>query len=225
VLVDVDEKTFNISVGEVEKKITPRTKAVVPVHLFGQCANMRELLPLAKQRAIAVIEDSAQALGAVYKLNDGPPRHAGTMGKIGITSFFPTKTLGCFGDGGAMFTADAALAERVQMIANHGQRVKYTHELIGVNSRLDTLQAALLDVKLRHVQDLTSRRQLAAEYYNRGLKGLEQVERPYRDDHSSHVFHQYTIKVADRERLREHLRQSNIPSMVYYPTPLHFQEA
>jgi UDP-2-acetamido-2-deoxy-ribo-hexuluronate aminotransferase len=224
VLVDVDERTFNIDASEVERRITDRTKAIVPVHLFGQCSNMADILGLAAAREISVIEDAAQSLGATYTI-EKTARHAGTLGRIGITSFFPTKTLGCFGDGGALFTSDAALAETIRMIANHGQRVRYTHDLIGINSRLDTIQAAVLRVKLRHIADFTNRRRAAAAHYDAALADVAGIARPHRDSRSSHVFHQYTIKPANRDALREFLRQNGIPSMVYYPMPLHFQKA
>jgi len=224
VLVDVDERTFNIETGEIERKITNRTRAIVPVHLFGQCANMTDIMKLAASRQLHVIEDAAQSLGSTYAIS-GTAHHAGTLGRIGITSFFPTKTLGCFGDGGALFTSDDALAERIKMIANHGQRVRYVHELVGVNSRLDTIQAAILGVKLRHIADFSSRRRAAAAHYDNALKGVPGIALPYRDSSSTHVFHQYTLKAADRDGLRAFLKQHDIPSMVYYPIPLHFQKA
>lgn len=226
VLADVDEKTFNIDVTQVEKKITSRTRAIVPVHLFGQCANMEALTKVAADKHVVLIEDAAQSLGATYALGGNSGRqYAGTIGTIGITSFFPTKTLGCFGDGGAIFTADPILAEKIRKIANHGQRVKYSHELVGVNSRLDTLQAAILDVKLRHINEFTQRRQQAAAHYDKGLGDVQGVQRPYRDIKSAHVFHQYTLRVSDRDGMKEHLNNNNIPAMVYYPIPLHLQEA
>jgi UDP-2-acetamido-2-deoxy-ribo-hexuluronate aminotransferase len=225
VLADVDEHTFNIDVREGERKITTRTKAIVPVHLFGQCANMKELMSLARSFGVDVIEDAAQSLGATCQLGNKSNYHAGTIGRVAITSFFPTKTLGCFGDGGAIFTADDDLAQRIRMIANHGQRVKYTHEMIGVNSRLDTLQAAILDVKLGHINDFTRRRREAAAYYDKLLAGIKDVQIPYRDANSTHVFHQYTLIATRRDALQEHLKKNGIPSMVYYPFPLHFQKA
>jgi len=224
VLVEVDEGTFNIDTREVECKITDKTKAIVPVHLFGQCADMDGILKLAAAREIPVIEDAAQSLGSTYTIGSSA-RHAGTLGRIGITSFFPTKTLGCFGDGGALFTTDPALAERIRMIANHGQRIRYTHEVIGINSRLDTIQAAILGVKLRHIDDFAKRRRTAAAHYDTALAGVHGITLPYRDQRSGHVFHQYTVKAANRDGLKDYLKQNGIPSMVYYPMPLHFQKA
>jgi UDP-2-acetamido-2-deoxy-ribo-hexuluronate aminotransferase len=225
VLVDVDEATFNIDVSQVEAAITPHTRAVVPVHLFGQCASMQALMQLAATKNIHVIEDAAQSLAARYSFSSGESRYAGTMGTVGITSFFPSKTLGCFGDGGALFTLDKDLATRMKMIANHGQRVKYEHEVIGVNSRLDSLQAAVLEVKLKHIHEFTARRQHAASFYDNALKEVAGVSIPARDPKSTHVFHQYTLKVEDRDRLMEYLAGKNIPSTVYYPMPLHLQKA
>jgi UDP-2-acetamido-2-deoxy-ribo-hexuluronate aminotransferase len=225
VLVDVDRKTFNIDVAAIERKITSRTRAIIPVHLFGQCSDMQALTDLKANRSIYIIEDAAQALGSIYAFKNGILSHAGTMGDIGVTSFFPSKSLGAFGDGGAVFCDDAELAERIRMVANHGQRAKYAHEIVGVNSRLDTLQAAVLDVKLRHLNDFIVRRQAAASYYDKLLAGVDQVEVPHRNSASSHVFHQYTLKVRDRDKLREHLSAQGIPTMIYYPLPLHHQKA
>lgn len=227
VFVDVDEKTFNIDVRELEKKITPRTVAIVPVHLYGQCADMEPILKLASRYNLHVIEDAAQALGALYTFSDGTIKSAGTMGKIGTTSFFPTKNLGCYGDGGAIFTNDAVLAEKIRMMANHGQKVKYQHDLIGVNSRLDTLQAAILNVKLKYVKEYEERRNAAAAYYDSALSDIRQLEIPYRSQNSTHVFHQYTLKVTGvhRDALKDHLQRNGIPSMIYYPIPLHLQKA
>lgn len=227
VFVDVDPRTFNIDVQQAVAKITDRTKAIVPVHLFGQCADMEPLVTIARQRGIAIIEDAAQALGAQYRFTDGTLRHAGTIGQIGCTSFFPSKNLACFGDGGAMFTNDDALAERLRMTANHGQKVKYYHDLIGVNSRLDTLQAAILNVKLAHLDTYTTARQRAAQRYDEGLGDLKGLTLPFRAKNSTHVFNQYTVQVADsrRDALRAYLQEKGVPTMVYYPVPLHFQKA
>lgn len=225
VLVDVDEATFNIDVSRIESLTSSRTRAIVPVHLFGQCANMQPLIELATRKNIHIIEDAAQSLGASYHFPSDENRYAGTMGTIGITSFFPTKTLGCFGDGGALFASDKHLATKLKMIANHGQRVKYEHELIGINSRLDSLQAAVLEVKLRHIHEFTTRRQQAASFYDNALRDVSGVEIPSRDPNSTHVFHQYTLKVEDRDGLRDYLAGKNIPSMIYYPLPLHLQKA
>ena len=226
VFVDVDEKTFNIDITRIEKKITKKTVAIVPVHLYGQCADMEQILGLAVEYNLHVIEDAAQALGAKYSFSNKKTRHAGTMGIIGTTSFFPSKSLGCYGDGGALFTRDENLAEKIRMIANHGQKVKYHHDIIGVNSRLDTLQAAILKVKLNYIDEYTRKRNEVAEYYDNNLKGIKGLELPHRAGNSTHVFHQYTIKVeGKRNGLREHLASAGIPTMIYYPIPLHLQNA
>lgn len=227
VFVDVDENTFNIDIHQIESKITSKTVAIVPVHLFGQCADMEPILEIATRHHIHVIEDYAQAFGSVYTFSDRSKKKAGTMGTIGCTSFFPSKNLGCYGDGGALVTKNKELSRRIKMIANHGQRVKYYHDLIGVNSRLDTLQAAILDVKIKYIQDFESSRQNVADHYDRELDGVSFLRKPIRSSNSSHVFHQYTLKLVgiDREQFRSHLRSKGIPSMVYYPLPLHFQKA
>lgn len=227
VFIDVDEKTFNIDVSQLEEKITSKTKAIVPVHLYGQCADMEPILKIAKARNLHVIEDTAQALGADYTFSDGRKMKAGTMGTLGCTSFFPSKNLGCFGDGGAIFTHDSKLAEKIKMISNHGQKVKYHHDMIGVNSRLDTLQAAILLVKLKYLDEYARKRNEAAAYYDDKLKDLNKVIIPYRSANSTHVFHQYTLKTAglDRDDFKNHLEKNGIPAMIYYPVPLHFQKA
>jgi UDP-2-acetamido-2-deoxy-ribo-hexuluronate aminotransferase len=227
VFVDVDGKDFNIDVNQIEEKITDKTFAIVPVHLYGQCANMESILSIANKHNIYVIEDVAQALGAVYTFSDGRTVRAGTMGTIGCTSFFPSKNLGCFGDGGALFTQDKLLAERIKMIANHGQKVKYHHESIGVNSRLDTLQAAVLNVKLNYLNDYESRRREVANFYDMELSALNFLEIPFRTSTSTHVFHQYTLKTKgiDRDQFKVYLEERGIPTMVYYPVPLHLQKA
>ena len=226
VFIDVDEKTFNIDITRIEKKITKKTVAIVPVHLYGQCADMEQILGLASEYNLHVIEDAAQALGAKYSFSNKKTRYAGTMGIIGTTSFFPSKNLGCYGDGGALFTRDENLAEKIRMIANHGQRVKYHHDIIGVNSRLDTLQAAILKVKLNYIEEYMRKRNEVAEYYDNKLKGIKGLELPHRAANSTHVFHQYTVKVeAKRNGLREHLASAGIPTMIYYPIPLHLQNA
>lgn len=219
VFVDIDPRTFNLDPEHIEAAITSRTKAIVPVHLFGQSAGMDPILETAARHGLAVVEDNAQGIGARY---EGRP--TGFMGDLGTLSFFPSKNLGCFGDGGAVLTNDDELAERVRMISNHGSRRKYHNEVVGVNSRLDTLQAAVLRVKLRHLERYTSARQDAASRYDDLLGSVEGVTIPYRDPRSSHVFHQYTIRVTpevDRDRLAQHLSDQSIPSMVYYPVPLH----
>lgn len=227
VFVDVDEKTFNIDTSQVEKKITPRTVAIVPVHLFGQSADMEPLLKLASRNNLHIIEDYAQAIGAMYSFSNGEKKKVGTMGTIGCTSFFPSKNLGAYGDGGAIATHDPKLAENLRMIANHGQRVKYYHDLIGVNSRLDTLQAAILSVKLRHLAEFEKSRIAVANFYDKALAGVAFLETPFRNPHSTHVFHQYTLRLKgiDRTHFKEYLSANGIPSMIYYPLPLHFQKA
>lgn len=227
VLVDPDPDTFNISVSAIEKAITPRTKAIVPVHLFGQCADMEPITDLARRHGLHVIEDVAQATGAEYRFADGTMKKAGTMGIIGCTSFFPSKNLGCYGDGGALFTDNDELAALIRSITNHGMKVRYYHDTIGVNSRLDTIQAAILRVKLRHLDEFNEARQKAAAHYDRELSGLPGIALPVRAPYSSHIFHQYTLRIADNRRndLRECLENEGIPSMIYYPVPLHMQKA
>ena len=227
VMVDVDPDSFNVTAETIKTAITNKTKAIVPVHLFGQCADMEPILALAKEKGLYVIEDTAQAIGASYTFKDGSVRKAGTMGHIGCTSFFPSKNLGCYGDGGAMYTMDSDLAERLRMIANHGQVKKYVHKFIGVNSRLDTLQAAILRIKLRHLDGYSSSRNAAAKNYDSLLNGIDGLVIPKRQSNSSHVFHQYTLKVTGnrRDALKKHLEHAGIPAMIYYPIPLNEQEA
>lgn len=225
VFVDVKADSFNIDASLIEAKITARTRAIVPVHLYGQCADMEHLVEIAARNGLHIIEDAAQSIGAVYTFSDGSQKFAGTMGIIGTTSFFPSKNLGCFGDGGAIFTSDPELAERIQMIANHGQKKKYHHEIIGINSRLDTIQAAILNVKLRYLQDYTLRRQEVASKYDLALGHVDDIAIPFRCSYSSHVFHQYTIKVDRRDELKDYLGAKGIPTMIYYPIPLHKQLA
>jgi dTDP-4-amino-4,6-dideoxygalactose transaminase len=226
VFVDVDENNFNIDVNQIEKVITQKTKAIVPVHLFGQCADMEPLLKIAVKHNLYVIEDAAQALGAQYTFSDGSVKRAGTMGTIGTTSFFPSKSLGCYGDGGAIFTNDPILAEKIRMIANHGQRIKYHHDIIGVNSRLDTLQAAILNVKLKYLTGYAKKRNQVADYYDKNLQ-TENVQTPLRVKNSTHVFHQYTVRIKEKGRddFQKYLTTSGVPSMIYYPVPLHLQKA
>lgn len=227
VLVDVYPDTFDINVEAIEKAITPKTKAIVPVHLFGQCADMERILKLAKQHNLYVIEDTAQAIGAEYTFSDGTVKKAGTMGDIGCTSFFPSKNLGCYGDGGAMYTNNEELAKKMRMIANHGQSVQYVHDSIGVNSRLDSIQAAILRIKLRRLDDYAAARNKAAAYYDKAFANHTKIKTPARAKNSTHVFHQYTLQLngVDRNALREYLASKEIPSMVYYPIPLHMQKA
>jgi len=227
VLVDPELGTFNISIEAIEKAITPRTRAIVPVHLFGQCADMEPLMDLARRHGIHVIEDAAQATGAEYRFSDGTVKKAGSMGIIGCTSFFPSKNLGCYGDGGALFTDDDSLAELIRSITNHGMKVRYYHDTIGVNSRLDTIQAGILRVKLRHLDAFNEARQKAADHYDRELSEVKGIIIPVRAANSSHIFHQYTLRVegGERNRLRECLENEGVPSMIYYPVPLHMQKA
>ena len=227
VFTEVDEKTFNLDVIQIENKITERTFAIVPVHLYGQCADMEAILKLAQKHQLFVIEDAAQALGAEYTFADGRKMKAGTMGTIGCTSFFPSKNLGCFGDGGAIFTQDASLADTLKMIANHGQKIKYHHDVVGVNSRLDTLQAAILKVKLNYLDAYAMKRNDVARFYDRELSSVPFLELPYRSPNSTHVFHQYTVKTngIDRDHFKAYLESRGIPSMIYYPVPLHLQKA
>lgn len=227
VFVDCEEERFTIDVSQVEAKITPRTRVVVPVHLYGQCADMEPLLDIARRHGLCVVEDAAQAIGACYTFHDDTVRRAGCMGDVGATSFFPSKNLGCYGDGGAMFIQDDALAEKAQMVANHGQRVKYHHDIVGCNSRLDTLQAAVLDVKLKYLDQYTEARQAAAARYDRLLADVEGIVIPARAANSTHVFHQYTLRVPHgrRDALKAFLAERGIPSMIYYPVPLHLQKA
>ncbi len=227
VLVDVNPDTFDIDVKSIEKNITSKTKAIVPVHLFGQCADMETIMKLAKKHNLYVIEDNAQAIGANYTFSDGERKKAGTIGHIGCTSFFPSKNLGCFGDGGAIMTNDDELAAKCRMIASHGQSKQYIHDVLGVNSRLDSIQAAILNVKLKYLDDYIKARQTAAEMYDKALGQVSDVVIPKRLKNSSHVFHQYTlqIKSGKRDALREYLQNQGIPSMIYYPIPLHLQKA
>ena len=227
VLVDVLEDSFLIDPEKIEAAITPKTKAIVPVHLFGQCADMDAIMAIAKKHNLAVIEDTAQAIGAEYTFKDGTKAMAGTMGTIGATSFFPSKNLGCYGDGGAIFTQDDTLAQKMRMVANHGQSRQYYHDEIGVNSRLDSIQAAILRVKLPHLDSFAANRRKAADAYDKAFAGVEALTTPYRDPRSTHVFHQYTLKLhgVDREALRSHLAAKDIPCMIYYPVALHMQKA
>jgi UDP-2-acetamido-2-deoxy-ribo-hexuluronate aminotransferase len=227
VLVDVVPDTFDIDVTAIEKAITPKTKAIVPVHLFGQCADMDKIMALAKKHNLYVIEDTAQAIGAEYTSADGSKKKAGTIGTIGCTSFFPSKNLGCYGDGGAIFTNDDALAAKIRMIANHGQSVQYVHDSIGVNSRLDSIQAAVLRIKLRDLDNYAAARNKAASFYDKAFANNPKLKTPARASFSNHVFHQYTLQLTgvDRTALREYLASKDIPAMIYYPIPLHLQKA
>ncbi|MCX8143214.1 MAG: DegT/DnrJ/EryC1/StrS family aminotransferase [Bacteroidia bacterium] len=227
VLVDVNPSTFDINIEALERNITEKTKAIVPVHLFGQCANMDAIMEIAKKYNLYVIEDNAQAIGAEYTFQNGTQKKAGTIGHIGCTSFFPSKNLGCFGDGGAIMTNDDELAQRCRMIASHGQSKQYVHDVLGVNSRLDSIQAAILDVKLKYLDQYIQARQKAAEYYDRKFSNHPEIIIPARNPNSTHVFHQYTLQIKNgkRDALRAFLQEQGIPSMIYYPIPLHLQKA
>lgn len=226
VFVDVDKATFCIDSEAVTKAITPKTKAIVPVHLYGQAANMEEIMAIAKKHNLYVIEDNAQAIGCDYTFSNGKVKKTGTIGTIGTTSFYPSKNLGAFGDGGAMFTNDDALAEKLKMIANHGQKVRYYHDMVGCNSRLDSIQAAVLGVKLRHLDAYIASRQKAASFYDMAFAGNNKITVPAIADYSSHVYHQYTLILngVDRDKLSKYLAGKYIPTMIYYPVPAHRQK-
>lgn len=227
VWVEADPLTFNMNPQHIEKAIGPKTKAIIPVHLYGQCADMESVLAIAEKHNLFVIEDNAQAIGADYTFKNGVTKKAGTMGHIGCTSFFPSKNLGCYGDGGALYTNDDLLGSRIRKIANHGQAKKYYHELVGVNSRLDTIQAAILSIKLKNLDEYIARRNKAANFYDEALKNVPGITIPKRLSSSTHVFHQYTLIVekSRRDILKDDLQKKGIPTMVYYPVPLHLQEA
>ena len=227
VLVDVLEDTMNIDPEAIRNAITPKTKAIVPVHLFGQCANMDEIMAIAEEHNLFVIEDNAQAIGANYTFKDGSTKKAGTIGHIGCTSFFPSKNLGAYGDGGAIFTNDDDLANQMRVVVNHGMKVRYYHDYVGVNSRLDSIQAAVLKVKLPHLDDFAKARNYAANYYNSAFADCEKITAPMTADFTDHVFHQYTLVLnnVDRDALQKHLTEKGIANAVYYPVPLHQQKA
>ena len=227
IMVDVDPKSFNLAASEVEKAITLKTKAIVPVHLYGQSCDMEPIMILAQKHNLFVIEDNAQAIGADYTFSDGRKAKTGTIGHIGSTSFFPSKNLGCYGDGGALMTNDDNLAKKMRMIANHGQEKKYYHKVLGCNSRLDTIQAAILNVKIKHLDLYSQARNAMASFYDATFVEVEELEIPERQLNSTHVFHQYTLKVKNgkRNELQKYLSEKGIPSMIYYPLPLYKQEA
>jgi dTDP-4-amino-4,6-dideoxygalactose transaminase len=225
VFVDVDQHSFNIDVSKTEAAITSKTKTILPVHLFGQCAQMEEILSIATKYDLYVVEDACQALGTEYLFKYGTKKKAGTIGHIGCNSFFPSKNLGAFGDGGAVITNDNELARKIRSIANHGMKTKYQYEQIGINSRLDSIQAAILEVKLKFVDKHITARQNAAAYYDEYLNDVGDIKIPERVNYSSHSFHQYTIQTEKRNELQEYLKTKGIPSMVYYPKALHLQEA
>lgn len=227
VFVDVDPNNYCISPSAIAAKITEKTKVIIPVHLYGHCAPMEEILDLANKRGIKVVEDTAQGIGSAYTFSNGNKKFAGTIGDIGTTSFFPSKNLGCYGDGGAIMTNDDSLAEKMSMIINHGSKVKYFHEIVGVNSRLDSMQAAILNVKLPLLKSYSAARRKAADFYCNALKELSGIETPIIESYSDHVFHQFTMKVKNglRDELKAYLQEKGIPSMVYYPVCLHQQNA
>lgn len=227
VFVDVDYDNFNCTVENIKQAISVKTRAIIPVHLFGQGADMENIIELAKQYDLFVIEDNAQSFGAEYTFANKGTKKLGTIGNIGCTSFFPTKNLACYGDGGAVFTNDDALAEKLRLIANHGAKQKYHNQIIGVNSRLDTIQAAILNVKLKYLDNYLSKRQQVAKIYDEELKDLKEIILPIKTPVSSHTYNQYTIKVLNSRRndLQSYLKEKNIPTAVYYPIPLHRQEA
>ena len=227
VFVDCDPETFNIRPEEIRKAISPKTKAIVPVHLYGQSCAMDEIMEIAEEYGLYVIEDNAQAIGCSYTSKDGSVRKTGTIGTVGCTSFFPSKNLGCYGDGGAMCTNDDDLAQKLQMVANHGQSKRYYHDIVGCNSRLDSIQAAVLRIKLRKLDQYIANRNRAADFYNNAFANVEQIKTPSRDPQSEHVFHQYTLQLndsVDRDGLVEYLASKDIPAMIYYPVPAHKQK-
>lgn len=227
VLVDPDPGTFNITADKIRNAITPRTRAIVPVHLFGQCADMDAIMDLAKEFSLNVVEDAAQATGADYINGNGTRLKAGTIGDIGTTSFFPSKNLGCYGDGGAIYTNNDELAARMRSIANHGMKMRYHYDEVGVNSRLDTIQAAILRVKLKHLDSFNAARRKVADSYDNAFRDCEELIIPERSAFSTHIFHQYTLRIKNgkRDELKKHLEANGVPSMIYYPGPLHMQAA
>ena len=226
IFVEVDKKTFCIDSEAIEKAITPKTKAIVPVHLYGHAADMEAIMSIAKKYNLFVIEDNAQGIGNEYTFSDGTKKKTGSIGHIGCTSFYPSKNLGAFGDGGAIFTDDDALALKLRMIASHGQQKRYYHDVVGCNSRLDAIQAAILDIKLRHLDEYVDARRTAANFYDQAFYGNSKIEIPFRANNNRHVFHQYTLILHDvnRDELSEYLAEKGIPSMIYYPVPAHRQK-
>jgi UDP-2-acetamido-2-deoxy-ribo-hexuluronate aminotransferase len=227
VFADVLPGTFNLDPEDIKRKITPKTKAIVPVHLFGQTADMEAIMAIAKEHGLAVIEDNCQAVGSDYTFSDGSRKKSGTIGHVGTTSFFPSKNLGCYGDGGALFTNDDDLAKKLRRVCNHGSEVRYYHEVVGVNSRLDSLQAAILRIKLRRLDEYGAARNAAAAFYDKELGGIPALRIPERSKPSTHVFHQYTLRVIDgrRDGLKQHLEAHGVPAMIYYPVSCHLQNA
>jgi UDP-2-acetamido-2-deoxy-ribo-hexuluronate aminotransferase len=227
VMVDVDEKTFNLTAEIIERAITPRTKAIVPVHLFGQACDMEAIMKVARHHRLLVIEDNAQAIGSDYSFTNGRKKKSGTIGHIGCTSFYPSKNLGCYGDGGAICTNDDLLADKIRIIANHGQTRTYYHDYVGVNSRLDSIQAAVLNIKLKRLDDYCKARQNVAAFYDKAFADISELQTPVRALNSTHVFHQYTLLVKNgkRNELNEYLKSFAVPTMIYYPVPLYKQNA
>ncbi len=226
VFVEVDKKTFCIDPVAIEKAITPKTKAIVPVHLYGHAANMEAIMKIAKEHQLFVIEDNAQGIGCDYTFSDGTVRKTGSIGHIGCTSFYPSKNLGAYGDGGAIFTNDDQLATLLQMVASHGQSKRYYHDVVGCNSRLDAIQAAILDIKLKHLDEYIAARRKAADYYDNAFADNEKITTPFRDSNNKHVFHQYTLVLngVDRDSLSKYLLENGVPNMIYYPVPAHKQK-
>ncbi len=227
VLADIEEDTFILDVNKIRNTVSEKTRVILPVHLFGQCADMTGILDIAKEKELFIVEDAAQALGANYYFNENKSQKAGTIGDVGCTSFFPSKNLGAFGDGGAIFTRDKLMAEKISAMVNHGMKVRYHYDYVGVNSRLDTLQAAILKIKLRYLNDYHISRRKAADYYDTLLAGIPDIKLPVRSAYSGHIFHQYTIRVPENERdsLKKYLNEKDIPAMIYYPVGLHLQKA
>ena len=227
VMCDVDPNTFNLSAEYIEPLITEKTKAIVPVHLYGQSCEMESVMNLAKKYNLKVVEDNAQAIGSIFTFSNGDNKYSGTIGDIGTTSFYPAKNLGCYGDGGAIFTNNNGLAEKIRMIVNHGENKRYHHKIIGCNSRLDSLQAVILNIKLKYLDDYNSTRRIMADNYNKAFQNISNLQTPIEIDNSTHVYHQYTLKVLNgkRNELKEYLHKNEIPTMIYYPIPLYKQEA
>jgi UDP-2-acetamido-2-deoxy-ribo-hexuluronate aminotransferase len=227
VFADACPRCFNIDTSQIEKKITEKTRVILPVHLYGQCTNMDSVMEIAGRHNLYVVEDAAQALGCEYTFADGKIKKAGTIGTIGCTSFFPSKNLGCFGDGGAIFTDNPELAQKMSAITHHGSKVKYYHDSIGMNSRLDTIQAAILDVKLKYLDSYNQARANAAKFYDDALSGIDRLNLPKRIKGSTHIYHTYTLRLesAERDTFREYLKNHGIPTMIYYPVPMHLQNA
>jgi UDP-2-acetamido-2-deoxy-ribo-hexuluronate aminotransferase len=226
VFVEVDKQTFCMDIAAIEKAITPKTKAIVPVHLYGQAADMEAIMAIAKQHDLFVVEDNAQAIGCDYTFADGSVKKTGSIGHIGTTSFYPSKNLGAYGDGGAIFTDDDTLAAKLKMIAHHGQSKRYYHDVVGCNSRLDAVQAAILDIKLKHLDEYIGARRKAADYYDKAFANNAKITTPYRAANNKHVFHQYTLTLegVDRDALHNFLAENGVPSMIYYPVPCHKQK-